>query len=77
MLFRSSFSGTFSLYTGVARRDPTMLFPKSSCVRIPCFKSVTPRVCMDKYHIGLFGGPDENRNECCHIHVLKTFPRLY
>ena len=27
-----------------------MLLPKSSCVCIPCIKSVIPRVCMAKYH---------------------------
>ena len=32
-----------------------MLLPKLSCVSIPCFKSVTPRICLVKVP---FLGPD-------------------
>ena len=34
--------------SGVAKRDPAHVTPKSSCVCIPCFKFVAPRVCMVK-----------------------------
>ena len=37
-----------------------MLLPKSICVCIPCFKSVTPRVCMTKVPFLAFLGPDMN-----------------
>ena len=43
---------------GVAKRKPALLLPKSSCVCIPCFKSVTPRVCLAKVPFLIFFGPD-------------------
>ena len=55
-----------------------MLLPKSTCVCIPCFKIVTPRFHLAKYHFWIsFGVWHEYRNGCGHIHVFKTFPRLY
>ena len=63
-LFSSFVFGTFSLYTplgsGVGRRDPTMLIPKSSCVCIPCIKSVAPRVYMAKVKFLAYFWPDMN-----------------
>ena len=36
-----------------------MSLPKSSCVCISCFESVSPRICMAKVpFLALFGGPD-------------------
>ena len=35
-----------------------MLLPKSSRVFIPCFKSVSPRVCLVKVQFLAFFGPD-------------------
>ena len=37
-----------------------MLFRKSICVCMPCFKSVAPRVCMAKVLFLAFYGPDMN-----------------
>ena len=37
-----------------------MLLPKSSCVCIPCIKSVAPRVCMAKVPFLAFFGPNMN-----------------
>ena len=37
-----------------------MLLRKSICVCIPCFKSVSPRVCMAKVPFLAFFGPDMN-----------------
>ena len=58
------FFSTFSLYTsmgsGVAMRDPVQLLRKSIYVCIPCFKSVSPRVCMAKVPFLASFGPDMN-----------------
>ena len=55
-----------------------MLLSKSSCVCIPCFKFVAPKVCLAKVPFLAFFGPNMNtKNGCGFIHVLKTFPRLY
>ena len=35
-----------------------MLPPKASCVCIPCFKSVNPRVCLAKVPFLAYFGPD-------------------
>ena len=65
----------------MTRTDSANIFlPKSSCVCIPCFKSVAPRICLVKvpFLALFFFVPDiKNRNGCGHIHVPKTFPRLY
>ena len=37
-----------------------MLLRKSICVNIPCFKSVSPRVCMTKEPFLALFGPDMN-----------------
>ena len=37
-----------------------MLLTKSICVCIPCFKSVTPRICMAEVPFLAFWGPDMN-----------------
>ena len=53
-----------------------MLFPKSICVCLPCFKSVAPRVCMAK--IPFFwggGGSDMNTEKGVVIYMyLKHSP---
>ena len=73
------FFGTFSIYLpmgrGVARRDPVHVSPKVKLVCIPCFKSVTPRVCLAKVPFLAFFGHVINR--CGQIRVPKTSPRLY
>ena len=35
-----------------------MLLPKSSCVCMPCIKSIAPRVCLVKVPFLAFFGPD-------------------
>ena len=56
-----------------------MLLPKSICVCIPCFKFVAPRVCMGivPFFAYFLGAWHEYRSGSCHMHALKTFPRLY
>ena len=78
-LFRSSsFLGHFSLYTpmgsGVTMRDPAHVTQKINLCMYTIFKSVAPKVCMAKVPFLAFF---EHRNGCGHIHILKTFPRLY
>ena len=52
-----------------------MLLPKSICVCIPSFKSVTPRVCLAEYHLWLFFGPDMNTKIGVVIYIyFKNFP---
>ena len=46
---------------GVARRDPSMFLPKSSCVYTPHIKSVTPRVCLAKVPFLASFGPDRKK----------------
>ena len=60
LTLRSSFIGTFLLYTpmGRGRGIPPILLPKSSCVCIPCLKSVAPRACLAKVPFLAFFGPD-------------------
>ena len=55
-----NFFGTISLYTsmgrGIARRDSAHFTFKSSCVCIPCFKFVAPRICLVKLPFLTFFG---------------------
>ena len=52
-----------------------MLLPKSSCVCIPCIKSVAPRVCMAKVPFMTFLGPDMNTEMGVAIYMyFKQFP---
>ena len=53
-----------------------MLLSKSSCVCIPCFKSVAPKVCLAKAPFLAFFGPDMNTEMgvVIYMHVLKYFP---
>ena len=55
-----------------------MLLPKSSCVCMPCFKPVAPRVYLTRVPFLAFIRPDiKNINGRGHTHVLKRLARLY
>ena len=54
-----------------------MLLPKSSCVCIPCFKFVAPRICLVKYHFWLFWGPDIETEMGAVMHMPLKHPPDY
>ena len=51
-----------------------MLIPESSCVCIPSFRILAPRVCFAKAQILAFFTRHKHRKWCGHIDILKMFP---
>ena len=77
-LFRNSFFWHyFTSHTngkGVSRRDSARVTPKVKLCMHTMFKFVAPKICLVEVP---FLAWYESRNGCGHIHILKTFPRLY
>ena len=53
-----------------------MLFPKSSCVYIPCIKSIAPRICMAKIPFLAFLGPDMSTEMGVVIYMYFNIPQI-
>ena len=53
-----------------------MLLPKSSCVYIPCIKSVTPRVCLDQVPFLAFFGPIMEIEMDVVIYMYLNIPQI-
>ena len=62
---------------GVTRRDFAYILAKSSCVCIPCFKSVAPRICLVKVPFLAFLGPDMETEMSVVIYMHLKHPPDY
>ena len=53
-----------------------MLLPKTSCVCIPCIKSVAPRACLTKVPFLALFWPDTNKEMAVVIYMYLKHPQI-